>query len=81
MEQIHLKVDSKGRICIPSEIREEIGDNVILKKTEEGYLIIPGEPTGFLEEFRKVISTQPKRKGKPKIVSPEEMKAVWRSKV
>lgn len=81
MEQIHLKVDSKGRICIPSEIREEIGDTAIIKKTDEGYLIIPGKPTDFLEEFRKVISAKPKRKGKPKIVSPEEMKAVWRSKV
>ena len=81
MEQIHLKVDSKGRICIPSQIREEIGDTAILKKTSEGYLIIPGKPRDFLEEFRKVISAEPKRKGKPRLVSPEEMKSVWRTKV
>jgi bifunctional DNA-binding transcriptional regulator/antitoxin component of YhaV-PrlF toxin-antitoxin module len=81
LEQIHLKIDSKGRLCIPSQVREELGDTAILKKTSEGYLIIPGKPTDFLEEFRKVISSEPKRKGKPKLVSPEEMKSMWRTKV
>jgi bifunctional DNA-binding transcriptional regulator/antitoxin component of YhaV-PrlF toxin-antitoxin module len=81
MERVHLKIDSKGRLCIPPEIREHIGDVVVLKKTSEGYLIIPGKPTDFLEEFRKVISSEPKRKGKPKLVSPEEMKSIWRTKV
>lgn len=80
-EQIHLKVDSKGRLCIPSQIREEIGETAILKKTSEGYLIIPGKPANFLEEFKKVISSEPKRTGKPKLVSPEEMKSIWRTKV
>jgi bifunctional DNA-binding transcriptional regulator/antitoxin component of YhaV-PrlF toxin-antitoxin module len=80
LEQVHVKVDSKGRLCIPSQIREEIGDNAILKKTSEGYLIIPGEPADFLEEFRKVISSEPKRKGKPKLISLKEMKSVWRTK-
>jgi DNA-binding transcriptional regulator/RsmH inhibitor MraZ len=32
MEQVNVKVDSKGRICIPPEIREEIGDTVTIKK-------------------------------------------------
>jgi bifunctional DNA-binding transcriptional regulator/antitoxin component of YhaV-PrlF toxin-antitoxin module len=79
LEQAHLKIDSKGRLCIPSEIREELGDTVLLKKTSEGYLLIPGEPIDFLEEFRKVISSEPKRKGKPKLVLPEEMKSIWRT--
>lgn len=81
MEEVALKVDSKGRFCIPAEIREEIGDVAVLKKTSEGYLIIPGKQTDFQEEFRKIIHTEPKRRGKPKLVSPEEMKAIWRTKV
>jgi bifunctional DNA-binding transcriptional regulator/antitoxin component of YhaV-PrlF toxin-antitoxin module len=81
MEQVHLKVDSKGRVCIPSQIRDEIGDTAILKKTPQGYLLLPGKPADFLEEFRKVISAKPKRKGKPRLVSPEEMKSAWRTKI
>ncbi len=50
---LQLKVDSKGRICIPRELREEIGDVVTLKKTMEGFIIIPSKPVGFIEEFRK----------------------------
>lgn len=77
MEQITVKVDSKGRICIPAEIREEIGDVATIKKTKEGYLIVPGKKENFLEEFQKLISSEPKRKGKPRLASPEEMKSIW----
>ena len=79
MEQINLKIDSKGRLCIPAEIRAEIGDTATLKKTSEGYLIIPGKHEDFLEEFRKVIASKPRRRGKPKLASPEEMKSIWRT--
>jgi AbrB family looped-hinge helix DNA binding protein len=78
MEQV-VKVDSKGRICIPAEIREEIGDTATIKKTPEGYLIIPGKHEDFLEEFKKLITSEPKRKGKPKLASPEEMKSIWKT--
>jgi DNA-binding transcriptional regulator/RsmH inhibitor MraZ len=81
MGRVTLRVDSKGRLCIPAEIREQIGNVAVLKKTPEGYLIIPGKQTDFQEEFRKVIHTEPKRRGKPRLVSPEEMKAIWRTKV
>lgn len=81
MEEVQLKIDSKGRLCIPAEIREEIGDVAILKKTPKGYLIVPGKKTDFLEEFRKAITSKPRRRGKPKLVSPEEMKAIWTTKV
>jgi DNA-binding transcriptional regulator/RsmH inhibitor MraZ len=79
LEQVHLKMDSKGRLCIPSQIREEIGETAILRKTPEGYLLLPGKPADFIEEFRKVISSEPKRKGKPKLTSPKEMKSIWRT--
>ena len=78
MEQVTIKVDAKGRICIPAEIREEIGAVATIKKTKDGYLIVPGGHD-FLEDFQKLISSEPKRKGKPKLASPKEMKSTWRT--
>ena len=77
--QVTLKIDSKGRMCIPAEIREQIGNTATLKKTPQGFLIVPGKPENFLEEFKKLITSEPKRKGKPKLATPEEMKSVWRT--
>ena len=77
MDQVTLKVDSKGRICLPVEIRGEIGNVAILKKTPAGYLIVPGRETDFLKEIRQVITTKHERTGKPENWSSEKMKAVW----
>ena len=63
--QVNLKIDSKGRMCIPAEIREQIGDTATLKKTPQGFLIIPGKREDFLEEFKKLITSESKRMGKP----------------
>jgi bifunctional DNA-binding transcriptional regulator/antitoxin component of YhaV-PrlF toxin-antitoxin module len=79
MEEIRLKLDSKGRICLPPEIREKIGNVATLKKTPDGYIITPGKNTDFLEEFQKTISSEPKRTGKPKLASPQQMKSIWRT--
>ena len=81
MEEVHLKIDSKGRICIPAEIREQVGETAILKKTAKGYLIVPGKKIDAQEEFRKIITSPPKRKGKPKLATPEEMKTIWKTKI
>lgn len=75
--EVRLKLDSKGRLYIPPEVREEIGDTVTLKKTDEGFLIVPGEPTSFLEEFRKVMSREPERTGEPENWPPSKMKKIW----
>jgi bifunctional DNA-binding transcriptional regulator/antitoxin component of YhaV-PrlF toxin-antitoxin module len=77
LEETQLKIDSKGRLCIPPEIREQIGDTAILKKTDEGFLIMPGQPRSFLDEFRKVIASEPPRTGKPENWPPSKMKAIW----
>lgn len=31
-EQVNLKIDSKGRLCLPAQIREDIGDTATIKK-------------------------------------------------
>ncbi|MEM2889597.1 MAG: hypothetical protein QXR42_09045 [Candidatus Bathyarchaeia archaeon] len=80
MEHVHLKIDSKGRLYIPPEIREQIGDNAILKKTSEGFLLMPGQSTNFLDEFRKIIASEPIRTGKPENWSPSKMKSIWSTK-
>ena len=80
LEQFHLKIDSKGRLCIPPEIREQIGDSAILKKTSEGFLLMPDQPTNFLDEFRKIIASEPPRTGKPENWSPSKMKSIWSTK-
>lgn len=78
MQQAHVKVDSKGRICIPHEFREELGDVVILKRTRKGILLSSGEARDFMDEFRKVILSEPRRMGVPENPPPQEMKAIWK---
>jgi len=77
MSEVQLKIDSKGRLCIPPEIREQIGRVALLKKTPEGFLIVPTKSKGFFEEFRRIITSEPPRTGKPENWSPSKMKAVW----
>jgi DNA-binding transcriptional regulator/RsmH inhibitor MraZ len=79
MEHVNLKIDSKGRLCIPQKIREQIGNTATLKQTPDGFLIIPSKPTNFQEEFRKAITSEPKRKAKPKLITPSEMKNIWKT--
>jgi len=73
-----LKVDSKGRIVLPKEVRNELGDKLILEKRGKGFLILPGKGRGFLEEFKVVMSSKPKRKGKPENWGPSKIKSTWK---
>lgn len=77
MELVNLKVDSKGRICIPAEIREQIGDTATLKKTNDGYLLMPGKQKDDNEELHKIITSKHRRTGKPENWPPEKMKSIW----
>ncbi len=77
VEQVNLKVDSKGRICIPTEIRQEIGDTATLKRTPQGFLLLPGKKENPVELLRKVIKSKHRRTGKPENWSPEQIKAIW----
>ena len=77
--EVQVKVDSKGRISLPPELREEIGDLVIIKKTPEGILLQRSQKRDFLEEFKKTIISEPPRTGKPENWSPRKMKEIWSS--
>ena len=78
MREALVKVDSKGRICIPHEFREELGGVVILRKTRRGILLSPGKDRDFMDEFRRVMLSEPRRTGIPENPPAEEMKAIWR---
>jgi DNA-binding transcriptional regulator/RsmH inhibitor MraZ len=77
MEEVELKLDSKGRICLPPDIRAEMGDTVIATRTPKGILITAGRKKEFIEEFNKTITTEPKRTGEPENWPPEKMKDIW----
>jgi AbrB family looped-hinge helix DNA binding protein len=77
IEQVSVKVDSKGRICIPAEIREEIGETVTIKRVPEGFLLLPGKKEDATEKIRKIIHSKHERTGNPENWSPEKMKSIW----
>ncbi len=77
VEQVNVKVDSKGRICIPAEIRKEIGETATIKRVTEGFLLVPGKKEDAVEKLRKIINSKRKRTGKPENWSPEKMKSIW----
>jgi bifunctional DNA-binding transcriptional regulator/antitoxin component of YhaV-PrlF toxin-antitoxin module len=72
-----VKLDSKGRICIPVEIRQEIGDTATLKRIPQGVLLQPGKKEEPVEELRKVIKSTHRRTGEPENWTPEQIKAIW----
>jgi len=74
-----LKVDSKGRIHLPREVREEVGDVVILEKTDQGFVLKPGELADFLKEFKEVIASEPPRTGESENWPLSRMKTIWSS--
>jgi len=51
---------------------------VILKKTKKGILLSPGKARDFMDEFRGVILSEPRRTGIPENPPAQEMKAIWK---
>ena len=71
----------KGRVCLPPDLRKELElkkvKSVILRETPEGFLLIPGRGVDFQAEFKKALSSEPKRIGKPENWPPSKMKRIW----
>ena len=74
---IEVRVDSKGRVSLPQELRDELGEAVIITRTSEGILIQPAEKKDFLARFREIITSEPIRSGTPENWVPKKMKAIW----
>jgi len=58
-------------------MEKELGDVAILRKTRKGILLSPGETRDFMDEFRGVMLSEPRRTGIPENPPAQEMKAIW----
>jgi DNA-binding transcriptional regulator/RsmH inhibitor MraZ len=78
MKNIKVNIDDEGRLQLPSEIRKELGNNLTLKKTQEGYIL---SSKGYVtnEALRKIINSKHRRTGKPQFATPKEMKSIWKT--
>jgi AbrB family looped-hinge helix DNA binding protein len=75
MSELIAKVDSKGRVVIPEGLREDLGQVVVVKKTDEGILLRPvkGKPNNL----ERILDFEPRRTARPENPRPEEMKKIW----
>jgi DNA-binding transcriptional regulator/RsmH inhibitor MraZ len=77
MQPVQVKLDSKGRVSIPSDLREALGEVVTLEQTKDGILVTPAKAQISKRQFRNIIVSKPKRTGRPKNWSPRRMKRIW----
>ena len=75
MSELIAKIDSKGRLVIPEDLRENLGKVVVVKKTEEGILLRPAK--GRVDRLQVILNSKPRRTGKPENPRPEKMKQIW----
>ncbi len=75
MSELIARIDSKGRLVIPEGLRENLGQVVVVKKTEEGILLRPTK--GKVNRLQRILDSEPRRTGKPENPRPEKMKRIW----
>jgi len=76
LSEIIARIDSKGRLVIPEDLREDFGQMVVVKKTEEGILLRPTKAK--TSKLERILDSKPRRTGKPENPKPEEMKLAWK---
>lgn len=73
-------VDQRGRVLIPGEIRDSTGlasGTVVAVEKERDVIVI--RPLSKVKRgWRELCGIVPKRTGKPKWPTPEEIKDIWR---
>ncbi len=70
-------LDSKGRVVIPPDLREGLGDHIVIRKTEAGVILIPGKKEDRVTEFLNILESEPERTGKPSNPGPGKIKSIW----
>ena len=75
------RVDSKGRVSLPREMHEIVGDVVEIKPVGKQSILIERarNPKRRKEvaSLAKLLDKEPRRTGKPQNPSPDEMKSIW----
>ncbi len=77
------KIDSKGRILLPTALRDELdleaGDVVSLMREKGALLVTKGGKSDYMSKFKRMLVTPPTRVGKPLNPSPSKMKRIWKT--
>lgn len=74
------KVDSKGRLSLPREMHEALGDVVELKQVGKEKVLLSKAKKGKIprtDNISKLLDAEPRRTGKPENPAPDEMKSIW----
>jgi hypothetical protein len=50
-----------------------------MNKVPDDVLFLQGKQEDFIKSFNGLITSEPKRKGKPRLATPEEMKSIWKT--
>ena len=69
------RCEGKGRHT--ARIARGPRDHIIIRKTEDGVLLVPGEKEDFVAEFMKTVEAGPRRTGRPTNPAPAKMKSIW----
>jgi bifunctional DNA-binding transcriptional regulator/antitoxin component of YhaV-PrlF toxin-antitoxin module len=72
------RLDSKGRLVIPPDLREGLGDHIVIRKTEAGIILAPGKKEDRVTEFLNILESEPERTGKPGNPGPDKIKSIWK---
>jgi len=59
------RIDSEGRVAIPRKLRKYLGGRVVIRKTEQGVLLVPAKDEDFAADFLNVVEKGLKGRGCP----------------
>jgi len=76
LSELIARIYAKGRLVIPEGLREDLGQVVVVKKTEEGILLRPTKAK--TSKLERILDAKPRRTAKPENPKPEEMKLAWK---